>query len=100
MLESKQKEGAPPDCYGPEASALTKGLLPPGSKVRIEFDVEPTDKYGRQLVYVYRSADDLFINSELVKTGAARRLRVLPNVRYDDLFTKLDWQLLRDKLPG
>eukprot|EP00439_Symbiodinium_sp_Y106_P060372 s666_g8.t3 len=86
----RQKEGAPPDCYGPEASALTKGLLPPGSKVRIEFDVEPTDKYGRQLVYVYRANDGLFINGELVKKGAARRLRIPPNVRYDDFFTKLD----------
>ncbi|CAE7688726.1 nucI [Symbiodinium sp. CCMP2456] len=86
----RQKEGAPPDCYGPEASALTKGLLPPGSKVRIEFDVEPTDKYGRQLVYVYRATDGLFINGELVKKGAARRLRVPPNVRYDDFFTKLE----------
>ncbi|CAE7196151.1 nucI [Symbiodinium sp. CCMP2592] len=86
----RQKEGAPPDCYGPEASALTKGLLPPGSKVRIEFDVEPRDKYGRQLVYVYRANDGLFINGELVKEGAARRLRIPPNVRYDDFFTKLE----------
>ena len=25
-LRDRQKEGAPPDCYGPEASALTKSL--------------------------------------------------------------------------
>ncbi|CAE7221324.1 nucI [Symbiodinium pilosum] len=86
----RQQEGAPPDCYGPEASALTKGLLPPGSRVRIEFDVEPTDKYGRQLVYLYRATDGLFINSELVKKGAARRFKVPPNVRYDDMLVKLE----------
>jgi len=26
VVPARQKEGAPPDCYGPEASALTKSL--------------------------------------------------------------------------
>jgi endonuclease YncB( thermonuclease family) len=28
--------------------------LPPGTKVKVELDVEPVDKYGRQLAYLYR----------------------------------------------
>jgi len=86
----RQKEGAPPDCYGPEASALTKSLLPPGTKVRVELDVEPVDKYGRQLAYLYRSQDQLFLNAELVKQGAAKRYKVAPNVKYDAKFFELE----------
>mmetsp|Transcript_15178 Transcript_15178/g.34600 ORF Transcript_15178/g.34600 Transcript_15178/m.34600 type:complete len:328 (+) Transcript_15178:46-1029(+) len=86
----QQIEGAPPDCFGPEASKLTKSLLPPGTKVRVEFDVGPTDKYGRTLAYVYRLPDGLFINEELVRQGAARRFKVPPNVRYDTKFKELE----------
>lgn len=28
--------------------------FPPGTKVKVELDAEPVDKYGRQLVYLYR----------------------------------------------
>ncbi|CAJ1403882.1 unnamed protein product [Effrenium voratum] len=86
----RQKQGAPPDCYGPEASALTKKLLPPGTKVRLELDEEQVDKYGRQLVYLYRSQDQLFINAELLRQGAARRYRVPPNVKNDPAFVQLE----------
>lgn len=84
----QREEGKPPDCYGPEASAYTKNLLPKGTKVKVELDVEPTDRYGRTLGYLYK--DNLFVNSELVKQGYARRLRVKPNVRYDELFVSLE----------
>jgi len=89
-VSPKQQAGAPPDCYGPEASALTKQLLPKGTQVRVEVDADPADKYGRGLAYIYRSQDGLFINAELVKQGAAKRLKVAPNVRYDNLFVKLE----------
>ena len=49
-----QRQGAPPQCFGPEASAETKRLLPEGTQVRLETDQEPTDKYGRRLAYVFR----------------------------------------------
>ena len=61
------------ECYGPQASALTKRLLPPGTAVRLE--VEPAtdrvDEYGRLLRYVVRARDDLDINIYLVRVGAA-----------------------------
>lgn len=85
-----QKAGAPPDCYGPEASSLTKSLLPKGTKVRVEVDAEPTDKYGRTLAYLYRAQDGMFINAELVKQGAARHMEVKPNVRYAATFLQLE----------
>ena len=49
------KPGTPVQCFGPEASARTKALLPPGTAVRLERDVEARDRYGRLLAYVYRA---------------------------------------------
>ena len=73
-----QRQGAPPQCYGPEASAATKALLPAGTAVRLETDKAPEDKFGRTLAYVYREPDDLFINGRLVEQGASC---VLPATR-------------------
>ena len=62
-----------PECYGKQASAITKGLLPPGTLVRLT--VEPAtdrvDAYGRLLRYVTRVRDSLNVNVYLVRIGAA-----------------------------
>jgi micrococcal nuclease len=85
-VSSRQTEqGAPPDCYGPEASAYTKKLLPAGTSVRLETDQESRDKYGRNLVYIFRSSDNIFINGELVKQGYARQRTYGKNIKYDGL---------------
>lgn len=61
----------PTQCFGPEASAHTKSLLPSGTEVRLERDVVARDRYGRLLAYVWRSDDDLLVNLELVEGGFA-----------------------------
>ena len=73
------KPGAPVDCYGPEASARTKALLPEGTSVAVQRDVEARDRYGRLLLYVWRSADGVFVNGSLVASGHARTLAIDPN---------------------
>jgi micrococcal nuclease len=73
------KPGAPVDCFGPEASARTKALLPPGTEVRLTRDVEVRDRFERLLVYVVRAEDDLFVNRALVADGYARTLSIAPN---------------------
>lgn len=73
------KPGAPVDCYGPEASARTKELLPEGTAVRITRDVEVRDRFDRLLVYVVRARDGLFVNRSLVADGFARTLSIAPN---------------------
>lgn len=73
------KPGAPVDCFGPEASARTKQLLPPGTAVRLSRDVEARDRFDRLLVYVVRESDDLFVNRSLVADGYARTLSIAPN---------------------
>jgi len=59
------------ECYGEAASALTRRLLPPGTRVRIELDprLDQVDRYGRKLAYVWRGDDD--VNLTLVRQGAA-----------------------------
>lgn len=73
------KPGAPVDCYGPEASARTKELLPAGTPVRVTRDVEARDRYQRLLVYLVRARDDLFVNLSLLADGFARILNIAPN---------------------
>lgn len=77
-------------CYGHEATAFTAELLPPGTPVRLVYDVERTDRYGRTLAYVYRLADGTFVNGELVRQGVAQVATVPPNVRHAEDF--LRWQ--------
>jgi micrococcal nuclease len=75
-------ERGPPDCYGPEASAFTKRLLPPGTAVRLERDVVGRDDYGRLLAYVYLAADGRMVNEAIVDGGFARPLTIAPNTAF------------------
>ena len=51
-----------------------------GWRLRLVFDQEKADRYGRTLAYVYRN-DGLFVNAELVKTGCAHVFYQWPNTR-------------------
>ncbi len=61
------------ECYGKKASAITKRLLPPGTRVRLLFEPAsaPVDSYGRLLRYVIRVSDSMDVNLRLVAIGAA-----------------------------
>jgi len=76
------KPNTPVQCFGPEASARTKALLPPGTDVLLQRDTEARDRYGRLLVYVWRRGDGLFVNRALVADGFARTLFIEPNHAY------------------
>ncbi|MEI6495423.1 MAG: thermonuclease family protein [Actinomycetota bacterium] len=78
------KPNSPVDCFGPEASAYTKSLLPKGTKILVVRDIEPRDDYGRLLGYIYRSSDGLFVNVDLVAKGYATLLTHPPNVAHVD----------------
>lgn len=57
----------PVEIFGKEASDFTRRILE-GKKVRLEYDQERKDKYGRTLAYVYLE-DGTFINAEIIKQG-------------------------------
>jgi micrococcal nuclease len=73
--------------YGKEAKDFLTKILT-GKKVRLEYDVDKLDKYGRTLAYVYLE-DGTFVNAELIKQGYAMVMTVPPDVKYTDLFIKL-----------
>ena len=76
----------PPECWGAEASAHTRALLPAGTAVRLTRDVEARDRYDRLLVYVERAEDGLFVNLDLVAGGWADDYPFPPNVAHQREF--------------
>lgn len=81
------KPGAPVECFGHEASDFNEQLVD-GRMVRLEFDAERRDVYGRLLAYVH--AGDRFVNAELVRLGYATTLTIAPNDRFAGLFARLE----------
>lgn len=69
----------PVGCYGPEASAFTARRLA-GRTVRLRFDRQRRDRYGRLLAYV--EVDGRRFNDELLTGGYARLLVIPPNGRH------------------
>jgi endonuclease YncB( thermonuclease family) len=56
--------------FGPEATRFTRTLAE-GRTVRLEYEGERHDRYGRTLGYVYLD-DGTFLNAEIVKRGYGR----------------------------
>jgi micrococcal nuclease len=77
----------PVECYGPEASAFTKRLLPKGTAAVAKFDADAPerDRYGRLLVYLWLN-DDTMVNLELIRRGYARASYFRPHDDYRRLF--------------
>lgn len=89
------KPDSPPQPYGKEASEFTKKNLE-GKRVFLELDVQQRDRYGRILGYVYlrppRNREDIerdMFNAVLLREGYAQVMTVPPNVKYADLFVRL-----------
>ena len=63
--------------------------------MRLVFDAERRDDYGRLLAYVYLGTS--FVNAELVGRGYATTLTIAPNDRYAGQFARLE---ARRRAPG
>jgi micrococcal nuclease len=72
------------ECYANEASRHLEQLLPPGTAVRLAYDAERHDRYGRTLAYVYRQEDGLHANLAMARDGFALQLTIPPNVAHAD----------------
>jgi micrococcal nuclease len=75
-------------CFGKAASREHERLVA-GERVRLRFDVERRDRYGRLLAYVYRARDNRFVNATLVRRGYAVPLTIPPNVAHAEQFRDL-----------
>ncbi len=57
----------PVEYFGKEASEFTRKNVE-GKRVRLEYDWQSRDKYGRLLAYVYIE-DGTFLNAEIIRQG-------------------------------
>jgi micrococcal nuclease len=72
---------------GKAAALYTKNLLPRGTSVRIEHDIEKRDHYGRVLAYLWLPSGEM-INEKILASGYAYPLTIAPNVKYQERFLK------------
>jgi micrococcal nuclease len=86
------KPGSPVECFGPRASRFAHRLLE-GRPVRLVFDAERRDAYGRLLAYAYLGPT--FVNALIVRRGLARTLTIPPNDRYAPLLRTLELEAAR-----
>lgn len=82
--------------FGAEAKGYLRSLLPAGTSVWVEVDLELEDDYGRLLAYLYLPDPDgdwqagstsyLQVNERMARAGFASTLEIAPNVQYADLY--------------
>jgi micrococcal nuclease len=70
---------------GKEAKAFISRQIQKGDRVKLEFDVQERDKYGRFLCYVYLD-DGRMLNEIMIGEGYAYPLTIAPNVKYESKF--------------
>ena len=79
--------GEPVECFGQAASEFNAELVS-GERVRLSFDAERRDVYGRLLAYVH--VGERFVNAELLREGFARTLTIAPNDSFAPRFARLE----------
>jgi len=79
-------DGTKPEPLGPEAKNFNRQMVFQ-RYVRLAFDQEKTDQYGRNLAYVFSTADT-FINKEILHRGYGYYLYRYPNIRYHSILLK------------
>ena len=73
------KPGVRVQCFAKAAAAENRRLVL-GRSVRLEYDAEARDRYGRLLAYVWRG--DLLVNAELIRLGYGKPLEIAPNLAH------------------
>lgn len=83
-----------PEPFARQATEANRRLVE-GKPVRLEYDVQSHDRYGRLLAYVY--VGDQMVNEALLAEGVAQLLTIPPNVRYVERFRALAKDARRQK---
>jgi len=71
------------EAFGYAAKKYNQSIVQ-SKRVRLEFDKEKYDRYGRLLAYIYLS-DGTFINKEMIEKGFAYLLPRSPNIKYEKM---------------
>lgn len=81
--------------FGETAGSYTRSLLQ-GQKVKLVYDKEQYDKYGRTLAYIYLE-DGTFANARLVEEGYARVMTISPNTAHAGEFEALQAEAQKEQ---
>ena len=71
----------PVECLGPQATEYLEDRLPKGTQIRLEFDVDRHDKYGRTLAGVF-APDGSLVNAEIAREGLGIPVQYGKNVKF------------------
>jgi micrococcal nuclease len=85
LLNIDTPEPREDECWADEATARLTELVPPGTEIRLVYDREREDRYGRTLAHIYRLDDGLWVNRQLAADGAAYPYVLRPNDREYDV---------------
>ncbi|MDX9948066.1 MAG: thermonuclease family protein [Bacteroidales bacterium] len=85
--ETRNSRNKVKTAFGNESTRYLTDLIA-GKMVRLEYDIDTLDQYGRTLAYVYLE-DGTFVNASMVRNGYATVMTTPPNVRYADTFVEL-----------
>jgi micrococcal nuclease len=77
---------------GKEARGFVDGFAGPGTKLRLEFDSDERDRYGRLLAYVWvdSGGKPVMLNEELLSRGLAYAVDYGQNHRHLERFRKIE----------
>lgn len=92
--------GNEPECFGPEATRRTEGLLLRAEAIWLEEDIDPLDGFDRLLRYVWFVSEidgELYLlNEVLVREGYAEAKTYRPNTRYQETLDEAEEEAIRD----
>ncbi|TJZ63534.1 thermonuclease family protein [Sphingobacterium olei] len=71
--------------FGLASKNYLDNILKQNPYIKLTFDVDSLDQYGRTLAYAYLS-DGSMINEQLIRNGYAVLMTVSPNIRFEKIF--------------
>lgn len=71
--------------FGLASKEYLDDMLTQNPCIKLTFDVDSLDQYGRTLAYAYLS-DGTMINEQLIRNGYAVLMTVPPNIMFEEIF--------------
>lgn len=91
-----KKPNTPVQPFGKEASKYTCDALQKADVIRLEYEADKTDKYGRYLAWVF--VDDQLLQEKLVQKGYAKVTYIYGDYKYTDTLQKAERKAKTDKI--
>lgn len=89
-------EDQDPQPYAREARKYLSDLVL-HKRIRMHYDVDRYDKYGRTLAYIYLE-DGTFVNAKMIEAGLARTITIAPNVEHSWYLSELQRKARKERV--